>query len=65
MIFFSYLQPLLFSSKVETISYSQFKQYVDQGIAGELTIGPENINGTLAGSPKERLPPFGSMIRIW
>jgi ATP-dependent Zn protease len=52
MILFSYLQPLLFSSKTETISYSQFKQYVDQGIAGELVIGPENIQGTLAGSPK-------------
>ena len=52
MILFSYLQPLLFSSKTETISYSQFKQYVDQGIAGDLVIGPESIKGTLAGSPK-------------
>ncbi|MGD8369839.1 MAG: ATP-dependent zinc metalloprotease FtsH, partial [Desulfobacterales bacterium] len=52
MILFSYLQPLLFSSKIEKISYSQFKQYVDQGIAGELIIGPESIQGTLEGSPK-------------
>ena len=52
VIFFSYLQPLLFSSKTETISYSQFKQYVDQGIVDELIIGPENIKGALAGSPK-------------
>jgi cell division protease FtsH len=52
MLLFSYLQPLLFSSKKETISYSQFKQYVDQGIAGELIIGPESIKGTLEGSPK-------------
>lgn len=52
VVFFSYLQPLLFSSKIETISYSQFKQYVDQGIADELIIGPESIKGTLAGSPK-------------
>ena len=52
MIVFSYLQPLLFSSKTETISYSQFKQYVEQGIADELIIGPENIKGTLAGSSK-------------
>jgi cell division protease FtsH len=52
MLLFSYLQTLLFSSKTETISYSQFKQYVDQGIAGELIIGPESIKGTLAGSPK-------------
>ena len=52
MILFYYLQPVLFSSKVETISYSQFKQYVGQGIAGDLVIGPESINGTLTGSPK-------------
>ncbi len=52
MVLFSYLQPFLFSSKIETISYSQFKQYVDQGIAGDLIIGPENIKGTLAGSPE-------------
>ena len=43
---------MLFSSKIETISYSQFKQYVEQGIAGDLVIGPESIKGTLAGSPK-------------
>ena len=52
MILFFYLQPLLFSSKTETISYSQFKQYVEQGIADELIIGPETIKGTLAGTPK-------------
>lgn len=52
MILFTYLQPLLFSAKTETISYSQFKQYVDQGVAEELIIGPDSIKGTLAGSPK-------------
>ena len=52
MILFYYLQPMLSSSKIETISYSQFKQYVEQGIAGDLVIGPESINGTLTGSPK-------------
>jgi cell division protease FtsH len=36
---------------VETISYSEFKQYISQGIAGELIIGPEKIKGTLQGSP--------------
>ncbi len=50
-LIFSYLWPLLFSSKTETISYSQFKQYIDQGIAGELVIGPDNIKGILAGTP--------------
>jgi cell division protease FtsH len=47
ILLFSYLQQSLFSAKVETISYSQFKQYVAEGSAGELTIGPENITGTL------------------
>ncbi len=52
-LFFSYLSPLLFSSKTETISYSQFKQYIDQGIASELVIGPDNIKGVLAGTPNK------------
>ncbi len=51
MLFFSYLQPLLFSTKVETIPYSQFKQYIAEGKVGKLTIGPDNISGTLTGSP--------------
>lgn len=54
MILFSYLQPLLFSPKTETIPYGQFKQYVAEGIAGQLIIGPENINGVLAGSPQRK-----------
>ena len=52
MIAFSYLQPLLFSPKTEAILYSQFKQYVSQGLVSELIIRPESIKGTLAGSPK-------------
>ena len=52
-LFFSYLSPLFFSSKTETISYSQFKQYIDQGIAGELVIGPDNIKGILAETPNK------------
>ena len=50
VLFFSYLQPLLFSEKVETIPYSKFKQAIADGTAGKLIIGPENITGTLAGS---------------
>lgn len=46
-LLFSYLQQSFFSAKVETIPYSQFKQYVAEGSAGDLTIGPENITGTL------------------
>jgi cell division protease FtsH len=47
---FSYVQQYFFSAKVETIPYSQFKQHVADGTAGQLVIGPENITGTLTGS---------------
>ncbi len=49
LLFFSYLQPFFFSPKVDTIPYSQFKQYVAEGHVGTLTISPENIKGTLKG----------------
>ena len=56
ILFLTYLQPLFFSSaKVETISYSQFKQYIADGKISELTIGPENIKGTLAGTPAKEI----------
>ena len=44
-----YLQQYFFSSKVETISYSQFKQDVAAGSVSKLTLGPESITGTLKG----------------
>ena len=50
LIFFSYLQQNYFSAKVETISYSQFKKHISEGIVDKLVIGPENIKGTLTGS---------------
>ena len=53
MIFFSYLQQFIFSGKVETISYGQFKQHVAEGIVSDLIIGPENISGTLTGASKQ------------
>ena len=46
-----YVQQHYLSSQVETISYSQFKQYIADGAVGKLIIGPENITGTLTGSP--------------
>jgi cell division protease FtsH len=49
IIFFSYLQQYIFSGKVETIPYSQFKQSIAQGLVNKLTVGPENISGTLKG----------------
>ena len=52
-LLFSYLQQSIFSAKVETISYSQFKQYIAEGSVGELTIGPENITGKLKSGERE------------
>ena len=53
MIFFSYLQQFIFSGKVETIPYGQFKQHIAEGIVSDLVIGPENISGTLTGASKQ------------
>jgi hypothetical protein len=43
LLLFTYLQQYFLSAKVETISYSQFKQYIAEGTLSKLTIGPENI----------------------
>jgi len=43
----TYLQQYFFSSKVETIPYSQFKQNLVAGNVTKLIISPEKINGTL------------------
>ena len=51
MLFMFYMQQYFFSGKVETIPYSQFKQSVDEGTVENVIIGPENIRGTLKGSP--------------
>jgi cell division protease FtsH len=51
-LLFSYLHQNFFSAKVETIPYSQFKQYISEGTLSKLTIGPENIRGTLKGKGK-------------
>ena len=53
MIFFSFMQQFIFSGKVETIPYSQFKQSIVKGNVSELTIGPEKIGGTLTGPPNQ------------
>jgi cell division protease FtsH len=49
ILLFTYLQQYFLSAKVETIPYSQFKQYIAEGTLNKVTIGPENINGTLKG----------------
>ncbi|OPX97184.1 MAG: ATP-dependent zinc metalloprotease FtsH [Syntrophorhabdus sp. PtaB.Bin006] len=53
LLLITYLQQYLFSPKVETISYSQFKQNLAEGTVGKLTISPENITGTLKGKDKK------------
>jgi len=46
-LFIIYLQQYLFSSKVETIPYSQFKQNLTAGNVSKLIVSPENITGTI------------------
>lgn len=52
-LFFAFLQPYFFSTKVETIPYSQFKQDLADGKVVQLTIDPEKITGTLSGTPSQ------------
>jgi cell division protease FtsH len=53
VLLITYLQQYLFSSKIETIPYSQFKQNLAEGSVTKLIIGPENITGTLKGKDKK------------
>jgi cell division protease FtsH len=52
-LIFILMQQYLLSRKVETIPYSQFKQFLVEGKVLKLTIGPEDISGTLKGKEKE------------
>ncbi len=58
-----YLQQYFFSSKVQMIPYSQFKQHLNDGNVTKLIIGPEHINGTLKGKGNKREQEF-STIRV-
>jgi cell division protease FtsH len=62
-LLFTYLQQYFFSAKVETIPYSQFKQYLAQGTLSKVTIGPENITGTLNAKDKKPAQEF-TTIRV-
>jgi len=53
ILIFTYMQQYYLSAKVETIPYSQLKQHIAEGKVVKLTIGPDNINGTLAGKPEQ------------
>jgi cell division protease FtsH len=53
-LLFIYLQQYFLSrKKVETIPYGRFKQALAEGNVSKLTIGPENITGTLTGKEKK------------
>ena len=48
------LQHYFLSPKVESISYSKFKQSLAEGQVSKLIIGPESINGTLKGGEEKK-----------
>jgi hypothetical protein len=50
-----YLQQSFLSPKIETISYGQFTRELAEGNVSKLTIGPENITGTLKKKDKEQV----------
>jgi cell division protease FtsH len=52
-LLFTYLQQYFLSRKVETIPYGQFKQALAEGNVSKLTVGPENITGTLKEKDKK------------
>ncbi len=62
-LLFTFVQQYFLSRKVETIPYSQFKQYLIDGTVTKLTIGPENISGTLKGKEKKPGQEFNT-IRV-
>ena len=53
-VLFTYAQQFFASPKIETIPYSQFKQAMADGNAEGLLISPENIHGTLKGTPNRK-----------
>ncbi len=48
-----YAQQYFLSSKVEKIPYGQFKQSLAEGMVSKVTIGPEQITGTLKGKDQK------------
>ena len=57
------IQQYFLLPKVETIPYSQFKQDLAEGNVSKLTIGPENITGTLQGKEKKQGQEF-TTVRV-
>lgn len=60
ILLFSYLLPFVFSTKLETVPYSQFKQYLTEGQLDDLIVGDENITATLKGVPDRKI----TVIRV-
>ena len=63
LLLFSYLQDYFISQNVETIPYSQFKQYLASGAVSKVTIGAETIKGTLKGKDKKKGEEF-TTVRV-
>lgn len=62
-LLFTFVQQYFLSRKVETIPYSQFKQYLAGGNVIKLTIGQEDISGTLKGKGGKPVQEF-TTIRV-
>ncbi|MCX5909146.1 MAG: ATP-dependent zinc metalloprotease FtsH [Deltaproteobacteria bacterium] len=55
------LQQYFLAAKVETIPYSKFKQLVAEGQISTVTIGPDNITGTLKGKEGQSEQEFATV----
>ena len=55
---FMLAQQYFFSSKVETIPYSKFKEYLAAGQVSDLTIGSDSITGAIKGKEGKKDQPF-------
>jgi len=62
-LLFSLMQQYFLSPKVETISYSKFKQYLAEGQVDSLIIGAENITGTIKGEEEKKNQKF-TAVRV-
>ena len=66
-LLFTYLQQYFFSPKVETIPYSQFKQYLAEGNVSQIDHRPGKYhrNAERKRSRARSSPRFGWMIPAW
>jgi len=58
MLLIIYLQQYFMTRKIETIPYSQFKQELAQGNVDKVTVGPDNVTGTLKAKEKKPVQQF-------